>query len=256
MVVRSRVSLVLSLSVLAFSCTSSSSSSTSDVQDTQSGIDNGIPTDPGQDAVADVREDSGPGSDLAQADPGAGDPGSSDPGAVDPGPTDPGASDPGAVDPGPTDPGPTDPGPTDPGPTDPGTPPAFACPGNTCSPSGQGLTMRPGQDCTGCHGFAYAGTVYGPAGDKCGNSNQGVDGVVVDAIPAGGGTAVNLGTTNCVGNFATSGGPSGMVHFRVTYQAGGNTWTKTMSTDVDGSGGVGCASCHTSGGSAGAPIHL
>ena len=51
--------------------------------------------------------------------------------------------------------------------------------------------MAPGEDCTGCHGFAVAGTIFTDAG-------QGADGLAV----AIGGAAL---TTNAAGNFYTRG---------------------------------------------------
>lgn len=168
----------------------------------------------------------------------------------------------GTLEKGPSDLSTTDPGTnlTDPGMnlTDSGPTTTFSCPAGTCPTTSTGPKMRPGQACTNCHGddFAFAGTVYGPNGKPCGTLKQGVTGVKIEAIPQGGGQAVTIGTTNCVGNFHSYKGITGKVHFRVTYQDSGKTWTKTMSVNVNGSTGVGCATCHTAGGSAGAPVHL
>jgi hypothetical protein len=218
--------------------------------------------DPGSETTA-LPDAFDPGSsDPGIPDPGTVDPGATDPGTVDPGTSDPGTTDPGQTDPGPTDPGPIDPGTIDPGPTDPGSidpgPAAFACP-TVGATSSRGDTMNPGQDCSSCHQMhELAGTVYQPDEVPCGSSNQGVPGVTVEALPSGGGAAVALGTTNTVGTFVNDGLASGTYSFRVSYASGGATYTKTMTStaSVDSNSALGCASCHASGGAAGAPIHL
>ncbi len=178
---------------------------------------------------------------------------------TDTAPTDTAATDTAPTDTAPTDTAPTDTAPTDTAPTDVAVA-TFTCPGGVCSPSGQGETMKPGQNCNSCHSWQAAGTVYGVDGKTCGSSKQGVPGVNVYAVPAGGGNGVLIGQTNCVGTFIGdfSGISDGKYNFKVEYTDGTNTWTKTMGTtqNLSQNSSIGCASCHTSSGAAGAPIHL
>jgi hypothetical protein len=80
------------------------------------------------------------------------------------------------------------------------------CGGSDSSSSGSAL-MAPGQDCTRCHPFTVAGTVF----DAAGNGVQGVD-VVLGGVTL---------TSNAAGNFFTAGAVT--LPARVELRRGGAT---------------------------------
>jgi hypothetical protein len=116
--------------------------------------------------------------------------------------------------------------------------------GGACG--GSESTMRPGENCLGCHSFKGAGTVYalGSAG-AC----DGLAGVTVEIVGAN--ATVNK-TTNSAGNFYT--GTNFGVPFTVTLTNGSDTVTH----DHAGVGGLsgGCNGCHSPAGLAGARLHV
>ena len=94
-------------------------------------------------------------------------------------------------------------------------------------------TMRPGEDCTHCHGnFTVAGSVFPTANAA---TNQGVAGVVVTLVDANG-KSIAL-TSNSAGNFYTS----EAVQFPADVTVVTGTTTQTMPAAPNGS----CNSCHT-----------
>jgi hypothetical protein len=114
--------------------------------------------------------------------------------------------------------------------------------GGACG--GTASTMRPGENCLGCHTFTGAGTVYalGAAG-AC----DGLTGVTVEIAGA---NATVSKTTNSAGNFYTStafGAP-----FTVTLTNGADTATHTHAAGTAGA----CNSCHSPTGLVGARLHV
>jgi hypothetical protein len=94
---------------------------------------------------------------------------------------------------------------------------------------GEGPTMKPGQDCLGCHGnFAAAGTVRN-------NASGPISGLTVDITM---GTGHLTTTTNSVGNFYVSGSgtPSDAT-------INGISMSSRSVTALNGH----CNSCHTGG---------
>jgi hypothetical protein len=95
-----------------------------------------------------------------------------------------------------------------------------------------GPTMRPGENCLGCHAFTAAGTVYADASGALGLAGAAVQ------LSDGQGRSVAL-TTNAAGNFFTSAALTAPL--AVTVSAGGS------SRSMQGARGS-CNGCHTGGG--------
>lgn len=129
--------------------------------------------------------------------------------------------------------------------TDAGAGTASVCTSKMTYMGGNGQTMRPGNDCTGCHNFAIAGTVYPTANepDNCIGVN-GTTGVKV-VITGMNGTVLTL-TPNTSGNFYSN--TKVTPPFTVKLTNGAKTRMMVSSQTVGG-----CNSCHTSTGANGAP---
>jgi hypothetical protein len=109
-----------------------------------------------------------------------------------------------------------------------------ACGGTHQSGASGSATMRPGEDCLGCHHeFTAAGTVYASA-----SATQGAAGVAVTIY--GMTQDVHL-TTNGVGNFYTT------VSFGYGSGASVQVAGATMSQPLTSSSIGGCNSCHDAG---------
>jgi hypothetical protein len=111
-----------------------------------------------------------------------------------------------------------------------------------CGGGGEGPTMRPGDNCLGCHAngearFSAAGTVFGADG-------AGAAGLTVTLTDSASTQAST--TTNSVGNFYFE--QTLVAPFQVSITDGTNT--AEMPDALNG----GCNSCHEAGGSAGGHI--
>jgi hypothetical protein len=102
-----------------------------------------------------------------------------------------------------------------------------------------GPTMKPGENCLGCHNgsgdaprFTAAGTVYGSADAPAG---AGLSGVTVHLTGSRAGETVTL-TTNSVGNFFTEATLTPTIAIELT--------SGTLSGSMAAASGGACASCH------------
>ena len=118
------------------------------------------------------------------------------------------------------------------------------CGSATDAKNGSGATgpsMRPGENCEGCHSFSVAGTVF--SGDHA-SSEQGIGAVTIN-ITDKNGKSLSL-TSNSAGNFYTN---SSMTPPLTVELVSGSTTRKMTGTATTGA----CAACHTSAGANGAP---
>ena len=101
---------------------------------------------------------------------------------------------------------------------------------------GNGPTMRPGENCKGCHsGFTVAGTVFPSAQAQASEGVEGVTVSIADSTPK----TLTL-TSNSVGNFYSE----TAVSWPATITLSLGIRTATMPNAPDGA----CASCHTTSG--------
>jgi hypothetical protein len=98
-----------------------------------------------------------------------------------------------------------------------------------------GPTMRPGENCKGCHDFTLAGTVF-PSTQAQGS--DGIDGVTVTVVDANQKTLTL--TSNSAGNFYTKNAVAWPA--AITLSLGSRT--ATMPAAPNGA----CATCHTTSG--------
>lgn len=98
---------------------------------------------------------------------------------------------------------------------------------------GEGPTMKPGEDCTSCHHFTVAGTVFSKPNDP---TSGGVSGVTVTVTDSNG-VAVKL-TTNSAGNFYSSAALTPPLSAQLDYAGRHVQMGRTVPTGA-------CSSCHT-----------
>ena len=124
-------------------------------------------------------------------------------------------------------------------------------PGSVCTSkknwtSGNGQDMRPGADCTSCHAFAVAGTVYPTLNEPTNCDGTGAAGVKV-VITGANGTALTLTPSATSGNFYSNTKVSTPYSVKLTNSAGA---TRSMTAHQTAGN---CNSCHTPSGTNGAP---
>jgi cytochrome c553 len=128
------------------------------------------------------------------------------------------------------------------GPVDFGAP--AACTSGSMWTRGEGMTMRPGEQCDGSchnHGFSAAGTVFQTAHEP--NDCNGASGVQVTLTDSSG--TAHSTTSNSAGNFAFSRGiGTGPYQVALVY----NGITRRMMTPLTGT--LECNGCHTQNGTA------
>jgi|WetSurMetagenome_2_1015567.scaffolds.fasta_scaffold1319744_1 hypothetical protein len=100
--------------------------------------------------------------------------------------------------------------------------------------SGEGPTMRPGENCKGCHGsFSIAGTVFPSAQAQASEGLAGVTVTVVDSAQK----TLTL-TSNSVGNFFSEDA--------LTWPADITLTLGSRTASMQGAASGACAGCHTS----------
>jgi hypothetical protein len=122
---------------------------------------------------------------------------------------------------------------------------AAICTSKVMYKGGNGATMRPGVDCTGCHNFQVAGTVYPTAHepDNC-NGVNGTTGLRV-VITGANGQVLTL-TPSAAGNFYSNSSVSTPFTVKVTNGAASRSMVTPQTVG-------GCNSCHTQNGDNNAP---
>lgn len=123
---------------------------------------------------------------------------------------------------------------------------AAVCTSKKMWTGGNGSTMRPGNDCTACHGFTIAGTLYPTQHEPNNCDGTAANGVKV-VVTGADGKVTTLTPDATSGNFYSSTAIKAPFSAKVTNSAGGS---RAM-TDTQTKGN--CNSCHTQDGASGAP---
>jgi hypothetical protein len=112
--------------------------------------------------------------------------------------------------------------------------------------NGNGTDMRPGNDCTGCHNFAIAGTVY-PTLDEPNNCDGTGAGGIKVLITGADNVTLTLTPSATSGNFYSSSSVKTPYSVKLTNSAGASRSMVAHQTAGN------CNSCHTPTGANGAP---
>jgi hypothetical protein len=111
---------------------------------------------------------------------------------------------------------------------------------------GNGVDMRPGNDCAGCHSFSIAGTVYPTADEPNNCDGTGSNGLKV-LITGANGTTLTLTPSATSGNFYSNTKVQTPYSVKITNSAGASRSMVAHQTAGN------CNSCHTPTGANGAP---
>jgi len=112
--------------------------------------------------------------------------------------------------------------------------------------NGNGQDMRPGNDCTGCHSFTIAGTVY-PTAHEPNNCDGTAAGGIKVVITGADGSMMTLTPSATSGNFYSSSAIKTPFTAQVVNSSG--AVRMMMASQTKGN----CNSCHTQDGASGAP---
>jgi hypothetical protein len=123
---------------------------------------------------------------------------------------------------------------------------AAVCTSNKMWTNGNGVSMRPGNDCTGCHSFTIAGTVYPTLHEPNNCNGTAANGIKV-VVTGADGKITTLTPDGTSGNFYSSTAIKTPFSAKVTNSAGGSMAMATMQTKGN------CNSCHTQTGANSAP---
>jgi hypothetical protein len=123
---------------------------------------------------------------------------------------------------------------------------AAVCTSNKMWTSGNGTAMRPGNDCTGCHSFTIAGTVYPTLHEPNNCDGTAANGIKV-VVTGADGKVTTLTPDGTSGNFYSSTAIKTPFSAKVTNSAGGSRAMTAMQTKGN------CNSCHSQAGANGAP---